>query len=90
VNTVRTRWVVIGGLAVALVLAGVLSFFASTEPDGLNRVAEDKGFAHTAKQPDAPSDRVPAGVARVGGLVLVLALGSGIAYAVRRRSGSAD
>lgn len=89
-NAVRTRWVVLGGLAVALVLAGVLSFFASSEPDGLNRVAEDKGFADTAKQPDAPSDRVPAGVARVGGLLVVLALGSGIAYAVRRRSGSAD
>jgi cobalt/nickel transport protein len=82
---VPTRWVVLGILALALVLAGVVSFFASTAPDGLNRVAEDTGFSHTAEQHDALSDRVPAGVARVGGLLIVLALGAGIAYAVRRR-----
>ena len=81
----RTRWVLLGVLLVALVLAGVVSFFASTAPDGLTRVAEDQGFAHTGKSHDAAADRVPDVVARVGGLVLVLALGSGVAYAVRRR-----
>jgi cobalt/nickel transport protein len=88
---VRTRWVVVVGLALALALAGVVSFFASTAPDGLSRVATDKGFSHTAEEHDAVSDRVPAGVARVGGLVIVLALGGGVAYAVRRRrSGSTE
>lgn len=84
-NRLRTRWVLLGVLAVALVLAGVVSVFASTAPDGLNRVARDQGFEHTGSAHDALSDRVPAGVARVGGLVIVLALGAGVAYAVRRR-----
>ena len=35
------------GLLVALLLAGVVSYYASTSPDGLNRVAEDKGFSQT-------------------------------------------
>lgn len=87
---VRTRWVLLGGLVVALLLAGVVSFFASTAPDGLNRVAEDQGFSHTAEHREAPSDRVPAGVARVGGLLLVLALGAAVTYAVRRRDTSGD
>lgn len=82
---VRTRWVVIGVLAVALVLAGVVSLFASTAPDGLNRVAQDQGFAHTGSTHQALSDRVPDGVARIAGLLVVLGLGSGVAYVVRRR-----
>ncbi len=32
------------GLGVALIIAAVLSPFASSSPDGLNRVAEDLGF----------------------------------------------
>ena len=31
----RTRWVVLTGVAVALLLAGVVSIFASSAPDGL-------------------------------------------------------
>ncbi|GAA4903108.1 PDGLE domain-containing protein [Streptomonospora salina] len=42
---VATRTLVITGLTVALLLAGGLSYFASAEPDGLNRVAADLGFA---------------------------------------------
>jgi hypothetical protein len=38
----------VAGLVVVLVLAGVVSFYASAEPDGLERVAEDHGFADTA------------------------------------------
>ena len=33
------------GLALCLIVAGALSLFASPEPDGLERVAEDSGFA---------------------------------------------
>jgi hypothetical protein len=40
----RTRWFVIGGLAVALVLAFGVSRYASSEPDGLERVAADNGI----------------------------------------------
>lgn len=85
----RTRWVLLAVLAVALVCAGVVSFFASSDPDGLTRVAEDRGFAQTGSAHRPLADRVPAGVARVGGLVVVLALGTGVAYAVRRRKPTA-
>ena len=35
----------------AVVVAGVVSWFASTRPDGLERVAEDAGFSGKAKAP---------------------------------------
>ena len=37
------------GLLVSLAIAGVLSYYASSQPDGLEKVAEDKGFLDTAK-----------------------------------------
>ena len=39
----------IAGFVVSLFLAGVVSFYASSDPDGLERVAEDIGFIETAK-----------------------------------------
>jgi cobalt/nickel transport protein len=41
----------IGGLLVSLVLAGFVSFYASSHPDGLEKVAEEVGFLETAKDP---------------------------------------
>lgn len=41
--------VVIVGMVVSLGLAGVASFYASGAPDGLERVAEDTGFADQAQ-----------------------------------------
>ncbi len=38
-------------LAVSLVVAGGLSWFASSHPDGLERVAEDLGFIDKASEP---------------------------------------
>lgn len=35
--------------AASLAIAGALSFYASSHPDGLEKVAEDKGFLDTAK-----------------------------------------
>jgi len=37
------------GLAIAVVIAGFLSFYASSHPDGLEKVAIDLGFIDTAK-----------------------------------------
>ena len=37
------------GFLVSLLLAGVVSFYASSDPDGLEKVAEDIGFIETAK-----------------------------------------
>ena len=36
-------------LLASLVVAGAISFYASSHPDGLEKVAESKGFLETAK-----------------------------------------
>lgn len=92
---------VAAGLLVALVLAGVVSYYASASPDGLNKVAEDKGFAATAEDhplEDSPvadyevrgvSDgRVAGGLAGVLGVVVTFALGGVVFLAVRGRGRS--
>ncbi|GAA5105442.1 hypothetical protein GCM10023339_01320 [Alloalcanivorax gelatiniphagus] len=97
-STVSTRTVVLAGLAVALVLAGVVSFYASASPDGLNRVAVDLGFA-SSEQPSAAADgplagyavagvddgRLSGGLAGVLGCLLVLGSTSLLMLVRRRR-----
>ena len=89
-----TRVVLAVGLLVALLLAGVVSVYASGRPDGLERVAEDQGFAQQAEEnaaADGPladyeiGDGGGTGVAGVIGVVVVLALATGGAYALRGR-----
>jgi len=46
---VSTRRLVVLGLVVSVLVAGVLSFYASGRPDGLTHVAESLGFASTAR-----------------------------------------
>jgi hypothetical protein len=85
-------------LLVALLLAGVLSSYASDSPDGLSRVAEDQGI--TRAQKDHASEDSPLagyevagvddgglsrGVAGVVGVGVVLLLGTALTHAVRRR-----
>lgn len=97
----RTRVLIGAGLLVALLLAGVVSFYASGNPDGLNRVAQDHGFSATEKgnvTDDSPlagyqtdgvdHGRLSSGIAGVTGALVVLAFGSGLAFAIRRRSDS--
>jgi cobalt/nickel transport protein len=45
VRAVSTRTLVVVGFVIALTLAGVISFYASGSPDGLDRVAVDLGFS---------------------------------------------
>ena len=47
---ISTRSLVLAGLAVSVVLAIVVSVFASTSPDGLEHVAETLGFAETGRE----------------------------------------
>ena len=44
------RIFLLGGLLVAIGLAMLVSGFASSSPDGLNKVAEDHGIAASAKE----------------------------------------
>lgn len=47
---ISTRALVLTGLAVSILLAVVVSLFASASPDGLEHVAETLGFAETAEE----------------------------------------
>jgi cobalt/nickel transport protein len=98
VRNVATRWVALGVLVVALVLAGGVSYYASDRPDGLTKVSQDQGFADTEKDhgaQDGPlagyeakevhDERLSGALAGIVGVVVVLALGTGLVHVVRRR-----
>lgn len=94
----RTRSFVLAGLVVTLLVAGGLSYYASSHPDALERVAQQAGFAETAERSAAEESplagygvrgvedaRLSGGLAGVVGAVVVLLLAGGLGYAVRRR-----
>ncbi len=92
----RSLWVV--GLLVSLLLAGVVSAQASSQPDGLEKVAEEEGFLATADDHDlagspladygvegVEDDRLSVGLAGVVGVGVTLAVGGGLFWLARRR-----
>jgi cobalt/nickel transport system permease protein len=92
----RTLWVT--GLVTSLVLAGFVSFYASADPDGLEKVAHDKGIdkkaeAHAASDSpladygvkDVSDARLSGGLAGVIGVGVTVVAGSAVFWAVRRR-----
>lgn len=99
----RSRTFLLAGLVVTLLLAGVASFYASSNPDGLERVAEQTGFLDTAEESptsDSPfagydtegveDDRVGGGTAGVVGSLIVLVLAGGLFWGLRRRKPDDD
>ena len=85
-------------LLVTLVIAGVVSFYASSHPDGLEYVAHATGFGDTAKGHsvgDGPlagygvagvhNSRLSGGLAGVIGVSVTLLLAGGLALLLRRR-----
>jgi hypothetical protein len=82
-------------LALAIGLATAASPFASSAPDGLNRIAADKAFAARADAHHAPvagyaapgvaDGRVAKGVAGFAGTLLVFGLGVGVTRTANRR-----
>ncbi|WP_406269065.1 energy-coupling factor ABC transporter permease [Streptomyces sp. NBC_00191] len=93
-----TRAVWATGLAGALVLAGFVSFYASASPDGLEKVAADKGIdknieEHAAKDSpladygvkDIADARLSGGLAGVIGVGVTVVAGTGIFWSLRRR-----
>ena len=71
-----SKVVAAGVLLVALVLAGVVSRYASDDPDGLTKVSEDHGFADTEKARDSPVGGYGA-LTGVLGVLVVLGLAAG-------------
>ena len=85
------------GLGIAVVLALLLSPFASPWPDGLEKVAEDKGFLQKSEvEPviDSPipdyawpgirNEKIATSSAGVFGTLLMFALGIGLAFLIKR------
>ncbi|HNM97911.1 MAG TPA: PDGLE domain-containing protein [Marmoricola sp.] len=81
-------------LVVTLVIAALISGYASTHPDGLEYVAERLGFAHTAKRSSGPMSgyevpgregRLSGGAAGLIGALVTLALAGGLTWVLRRR-----
>ena len=89
------KWFTILALALAIGLATAASPFASASPDGLQRVAGEKGFAARAETHKGPlgdyavggvSDgRLATGLAGFAGTLIVFAVGAGVATVVQRR-----
>ncbi|MFG2722602.1 energy-coupling factor ABC transporter permease [Streptomyces sp. NPDC048416] len=86
------------GIVTALLLAGFVSFYASASPDGLEKVAHDKGIdAKTTQHASSDSPladysvkdvgdaRLAGGLAGVIGVGVTVVVGSGVFWAVRRR-----
>jgi len=102
-HRVSTRRLVMTGLGVCLLLAGVVSVWASANPDGLEFVAERLGFSGTAGE-HAASDspladygtagvddaRLSGGLAGVVGVVVVAVVAFGLMHLLRRRGTGDD
>ena len=87
------------GLIIAIFLAIVLSPFASPWPDGLEKVAEDKGFLEksdvepvfTSPIPDyswpgLKNERLATALAGALGTLIVFGIGYGLASLVKRKA----
>ncbi|MET9598755.1 energy-coupling factor ABC transporter permease [Streptomyces sp. NPDC006459] len=94
-----TKKVWVTGLVTALVLAGFVSFYASANPDGLEKVAADKGIDEKVEEhaaadspladysvKDVDDARLSGGLAGVIGVGVTVVAGTGIFWTVRRRS----
>jgi hypothetical protein len=100
---VSRRTFLLVGLVAALLVAGVVSQYASSRPDGLEHVAEQTGFIDSAEEhgaADSPladyqtsgveDDWLSGAVAGVAGSLLVLALAGGLFWLIRRRAPALD
>lgn len=87
----------LGFAVVSLLLAGVVSYFADSNPDGLDHVTEQHGIAEHAQ--DHPLAGWPladyalggddrfTGLAGVLGVVVTVALAGGLFWLLRKRPG---
>ncbi len=93
----RTAWFVVGGILVALILAGIVSFYASSSPDGLEKVATEQGLDTNVQDSavaDSPladygvagveNERLGVGLAGVIGVGITFVVAGGIFLLVRK------
>ena len=97
----KQKTFLISGFIASLLLAGVVSFYASSHPDGLEKVAEDIGFIETAKEntnvdsvladygvKGVDNERLSVGAAGVIGVIATGVISTGLFMLVRRKPGS--
>lgn len=98
----KQRTFLVVGLLACLLIAGVGSYYASSRPDGLERVAETAGFGDSAEDSavsggplsdyrvdGVEDDRLSGGLAGVVGVAIVALLSTGLFWGLRRRRGEA-
>ncbi len=93
----RNKGIVLVGLLLALLIGGFVSGYASSSPDGLEKVAADQGF--DAKESDhgfadfpladyavsgIDNERLAGGLAGVIGVAVTFAVGGALFFAVAR------
>lgn len=100
---VSTRRLLLVGILVCLLLAGVVSYYASSSPDGLMFVAGEKGFLGSAgphasdgspfagyATKGVANARLSRGLAGLVGATIVFVLAGGLFLAVRRRENASS
>jgi cobalt/nickel transport protein len=100
-NLKTDKKLLIAGFAVSLFIAGFASYYASSSPDGLEKVAEDIGFIETAKEntnadttladygvKGVDNERLSTGTAGVIGVLATAGVSTGLFLVLRRRSGA--
>lgn len=99
----RNRTFLLIGLGVALLISGVISYYASSSPDGLEYTAGEQGFldsaqdSATAGSPLADygvsgvaNERLSVGLAAIIGVLVVLLLATLLTTLLKRRRPSKD
>ena len=97
-KNLSTNKFISAGFLVAAILAGGASYYASSNPDGLEKVAEDVGFIDTAKDSavaDSPladygvagidNARVSGGLAGILGIIATGAVGGALFMFIRKK-----
>jgi cobalt/nickel transport protein len=95
---ISNRKFIVMGVLVSALLAGGASFYASSSPDGLEKVAEEVGFIDTAKDSanadtsladygvkGVENERLSVGVAGLIGVVATGAVSGGLFLLLRRK-----
>jgi cobalt/nickel transport protein len=90
----KDKYFIIGGLIICLVIAVMSPFLASTDPDGLEKSAEDVGVPESEVSYQAPfPDYTIEGLEKSGeitalaiGIIITLAIAYLVALLLRRRN----